>query len=1258
MTQNGGNLKGIQINCRSVNTGLGYLKIMIYCEKPDFVAMCETWLNETTKAVPSFYDYVAVWKHRPNGTTGGGLGFLLRNGIQYTTRTLAEFRNGVLETQCIRIHMGNNCCIDILNLYNPNRNLSYGEIHHYISQMHNKFLLVGDFNAHSPILTTRDDSSNYTGRTIEHLIVNTNVCLINPINMYTYMNVSTGAKSCLDLCFASSNLATLTSVSVLNDIHSDHFPVKIIVQINPNRSYRTYRRKWKIDPGNLSQYSAHLPTSEVRRPNSIDILVEDLNTRINNTASKYIKLTSGKPRTGRTYPWWDIECQIAVANKRRAKKLLDRHPTESNLENYKNRTKEAEKVLNDKRKESLHKFINEITYDMPIQTVWNRFKAFKGIKQNKDPPLYFQGKVISNTREKLELFAEHFKTSMKENKHVNYNDLDQILCNSVSLGNELPYNNDIGLDELKTVLRHTKNSSPGHDNINYALIKNMRPEVLEELLAILNQCFNTGYFPKVWKKGLTLPILKPGKSENETASYRPITLLPCMGKLFERIIDRRLEYFLESGNKLNPAQCGFRKRLSTYDVLLRIENEITGALHCGEICIAVYIDLKGAFDSVWRKGILLKLSKMGLQGKLLGIIASFLTDRATRAILGATESREFYTEAGTPQGAVLSPKLFNVFLSDIPEDPEVMAHIFADDITVTCRGKILADVKRKIQRYIDIFYGWTRTWGLKINMDKSVTQYFTKQNVAYPIVRINNKVLNYKKTHTVLGMVIDSPRLTWVDHLKKLITNIYRRLDILKAFSSSTWGSSAKMLRSFYIAYVRAKIDYGCVLYNNTRKNLLEKLDILQNKALRMILGGRITPPITSLQVETYLPPLSLHRGFLTIKTYIKLQRSPGNETKKIFKQMNNNNPACYANSFSAQCKYWTREITTPNIKDNNLEERMFPPWLSVAEFTILQPPLNIDSNIKFQDYISEYYQDFEKLYTDGSKIENPTSVAAAMYIPKERRTVCWKLDPRHSICAAELFAIYKTLKSVQHTNRKYVIFTDSKTSLEMIQSPKPLYGEIIHKIRIQLWEKNQNAICLLHWVKAHCGIQGNEIADMAAHHAHQNDRSERFNIFETEYISILKREFLNYWTSNWHEKTSSLCKGLKLREISNQIKYNSLIFDMKSRRLQVLIHRFRMGHIGVKQYLHRFGMADNNICEYPQCNESRLVEDIKHILIYCPKYCEERAPIISKFIDMNLEFCVKNFLLGDNTTIEQKRIILFLLTEFLSKIERFQSYF
>ena len=205
MTDSHSMIIGFQINCRSLNTNLGELKVLIYSNQPEFVLISETWINKNSKYLPKFLNYKAIWKHRETGM-GGGLCILIKDGVQYQTLDLVGYANGILEFQGIRIFKKNSGFFDLFHIYNPNKNLTIQELKHYLNQLGSQYIIAGDFNAHTRILSDNDHTANPTGRTIENILQNEPIYLINPTNFYTYLNLSTLTKSCLDLCFSSPNL--------------------------------------------------------------------------------------------------------------------------------------------------------------------------------------------------------------------------------------------------------------------------------------------------------------------------------------------------------------------------------------------------------------------------------------------------------------------------------------------------------------------------------------------------------------------------------------------------------------------------------------------------------------------------------------------------------------------------------------------------------------------------------------------------------------------------------------------------------------------------------------------------------------------------------------------------------------------------------------------------------------------------------------------------------------------------------------------
>ena len=189
-----------------------------------------------------------------------------------------------------------------------------------------------------------------------------------------------------------------------------------------------------------------------------------------------------------------------------------------------------------------------------------------------------------------------------------------------------------------------------------------------------------------------------------------------------------------------------------------------------------------------------------------------------------------------------------------------------------------------------------------MNPDKCVVQYFTKKRLSFPIIRIRNTIVRYESQHKLLGLIIDSPKLSWKGHIEYLLSESSRRLDILKVLSSTVKGASGKMLRNFYIAYIRSKLDYGSIIYSSAHPRYLRKIETTQNKALRFILGARNTSPILSLQAEAYIPPIEWHHGLLHLRQYAKLHSSERRVTAQKLEIFSNE--SIYSlHSFSARTR-------------------------------------------------------------------------------------------------------------------------------------------------------------------------------------------------------------------------------------------------------------------------------------------------------------------------------------------------------------------
>ena len=210
---------------------------------------------------------------------------------------------------------------------------------------------------------------------------------------------------------------------------------------------------------------------------------------------------------------------------------------------------------------------------------------------------------------------------------------------------------EINVIEITKTLQKCRNrSASGEDQISYLILKNFDREHLSNIALIYNSCLRTGYLPNTWKQAKVLP--KPGKDLTKPTSYRPISLLPPMGKIFERIVASRLSTLLEKANYFDENQAGFRKKHSTVYQLFKLSQSVSTALKKHKKAVGVFLDVEKAFDTVWIEGLKYKLSmpEVGIPTKMIRLLSSFLTNRNLRVHQNNAVSNKIELKAGTPQG--------------------------------------------------------------------------------------------------------------------------------------------------------------------------------------------------------------------------------------------------------------------------------------------------------------------------------------------------------------------------------------------------------------------------------------------------------------------------------------------------------------------------------------------------------------------------------------------------------------------------------
>ena len=220
--------------------------------------------------------------------------------------------------------------------------------------------------------------------------------------------------------------------------------------------------------------------------------------------------------------------------------------------------------------------------------------------------------------------------------------------------------------ELEDVLKALKDKkSPGPDKITNEMLKSMGSKAKSKLIGLYNNSWKEGIVPQKWREAVMVPIYKKGKDRSKTTSYRPISLTSCVGKLMERLINSHLVWHLQKRNILIPEQPGFRHHRSTEDQVAYIAQHIEDGFQDKHYTLAVWIDLEKAFDKVWKDGLRLKLHKSGISGCMYEWISQYLNNWTARAQVNGAHSRQKTLREGVPQGGVLSPTLFFIYVGKV-----------------------------------------------------------------------------------------------------------------------------------------------------------------------------------------------------------------------------------------------------------------------------------------------------------------------------------------------------------------------------------------------------------------------------------------------------------------------------------------------------------------------------------------------------------------------------------------------------------------
>ena len=367
-----------------------------------------------------------------------------------------------------------------------------------------------------------------------------------------------------------------------------------------------------------------------------------------------------------------------------------------------------------------------------------------------------------------------------------------------------------------------------------------------------------GVFPDKWKLGNLVPLFKKG-DKSIPANYRPVSLLSNLGKIQERIVFKHLYNHLYSNNLLYKYQSGFRPGHSTTFQLVDIFHHICQSFDAKQYSCMVFCDISKAFDKVWHRGLLFKLRQKGIKGKLLTWISNYLSDRKQKVQINNATSSLLSVNAGVPQGSVLGPLLFLVYVNDIAENLLSLVRLFADDSSLFFSATNIQDIEGVINHDLAFISSWAKKWLVDFNPIKTVAMLFSLRPVDYLLsLNFNNTVINFVENHKHLGITF-SCNGQWKAHIENILKAAYRTLGIMRKLK---YRFSRQALNQMYISYIRPQLEYSSIVWDGCSEQDKTALEKLQNEAARIVTSLTRSTSIANLYKECGVDSLADRRYF------------------------------------------------------------------------------------------------------------------------------------------------------------------------------------------------------------------------------------------------------------------------------------------------------------------------------------------------------------------------------------------------------------
>ena len=831
----------MHVNCRSIKRNFDDFKTLLSNVDNHLtaIAVSETWLTPDVENMYNLNGYKLFCNSRLT-KIGGGVALYVNSNLSSNIINDMSITSDNIETIFIQTEYQNKKIV-MGCIYRP-PNTDINNFNKSLSDILNKLnrkkqpltFIAGDFNIDIKHFNTHPTTADF-------LNIMSSFSFIPTIKKPT--RITSHSATVIDNIFVN-NLSEIKSGILYNDL-SDHLPVLLHMPMKNRDQVAKQISKRIVTPQLIEEFNTKL--------NNVDwdhiIVRAESDDNVNDIYREFLQIYSSifekcfpvqilkfsknkTPRHEYITPGLLRSChKKSVLYKKQL-----RHPTDQNKEKYIKFRNKLKTLLQKVKKNYYSQRLQFVNGN--IHETWKILNSVINKAKRNDMPLYFikDNLQINSPSDIAKHFNDYFSnigTELANSIPVTTKQYSSYLRNS-PLNSFSLYLTDT--NEIADIVTNLNNKvSCGVDDIPLNIMKQSIHSICSPLSAIVNCSFRTGLFPNQLKIAKICPIFKAGNS-HEFSNYRPISVLPSFSKVFEKAAYNRLQSFLNKECILNCNQYGFRAKHSTYMALLDMYDKISDAIDQNKYSVGVFIDLSKAFDTIDHKILCCKLEHYGVRGLPLRWFADFLSNRKQCVNYNNVLSNFNSVVCGVPQGSILGPLLFILYVNDMNNCSDILKFIlFADDTNLFYSCNNLIGFQKTIDGELDKLNNWFQANKLSLNIKKTTFMLFGRKwkNVpdALTLISIDGKPIERVTSTKFLGVYIDN-KLTWQTHISQLAIKVSRNLGVLNKAKSVL---STKVLKMLYFSMVHSYLTYGIIIWGNACETKLNRIYILQKRAMRII---------------------------------------------------------------------------------------------------------------------------------------------------------------------------------------------------------------------------------------------------------------------------------------------------------------------------------------------------------------------------------------------------------------------------------------